>query len=148
MFDDRERAYLAAARLGRLATADSDGRPHAVPVCFALVEDRVVTPIDEKPQRSEPMRLRRSEDIRQNPFVAMVVDHYTETWDDLGWVQIRGRADHLAPGEPAHAAAVTSLREKYRQYRDHDLEDRPVIRIEPGSVVSWGTLEQPPDGPA
>ncbi|MFC6939717.1 pyridoxamine 5'-phosphate oxidase family protein [Salinirubellus sp. GCM10025818] len=50
MFDPRERAYLETARVARLATADAEGRPHAVPVCFAFAGDRIVTPIDEKPK--------------------------------------------------------------------------------------------------
>lgn len=30
MFDDGERRYLASARVGHLATADAEGRPHVV----------------------------------------------------------------------------------------------------------------------
>ena len=140
----RERAYLEAARVGRLATADADGRPHAVPVCFALDGDRIVTPIDEKPQSVPADGLRRSRDIRANPRVALIVDHYTEDWSELGWVGVRGTATHRLPGESGHAGAVTALRGKYDQYADHALEGRPVVRIAVGSVRSWGELE-PPD---
>jgi PPOX class probable F420-dependent enzyme len=142
MFAQDERRYLEAARIGRLATADSQGRPHAVPVCFALHEG-IVTPIDEKPQDAPPDGLRRSRDIDANPRVALIVDHYTEEWSRLGWVQVRGTATHLAPDDPAHPAAVTALREKYDQYAAHALEDRPIIHVDPGSVRSWGTLERP-----
>lgn len=141
MFDPRERAYLEAARVGRLATADDEGRPHVVPVCFAFADDRIVTPIDEKPQTVPAEGLRRSRDIRENSRVALAVDHYTEDWSALGWVQVRGTATHLSPGEPGHAGAVAALRGKYVQYADHALEERPVVRIDPGSVRSWGELE-------
>ena len=147
MFDAREREYVATARVGRLATADAEGRPHAVPVCFAFAGDRIVTPIDEKPKTVPADELRRSRDVRENPRVALVVDHYTEDWSRLGWVQVRGTATHLDPGASDHADAVAALRGKYDQYVDHALEERPVVRIEPGSVRSWGTLE-PPEGPA
>lgn len=142
MFDPAERRYLERARVGRLATADDAGRPNVVPVCFALVGDEVATPIDEKPKAGGPDSLRRSRDIEDNPAVALVVDHYTETWADLGWVQIRGTGTVLSPDESGHVEAVAALREKYDQYEDHALEDRPVIRIAPGSVLSWGTLSR------
>ena len=152
MFDEQERRYLEAARLGRLATADAEGRPHVVPVCFAFVGDDLATPIDEKPKAVGPDDLRRSRDVRENPRVAVVVDHYAEDWSGLGWVQVRGTATHVDPGDGDpddgnpdgfHADAVAALRAKYDQYATHALEERPVIRIEPGSVRSWGRLERP-----
>lgn len=143
MFRDRERRYVETARVGRLATADVEGRPHVVPVCFALVDDQVVTPIDEKPQRVSPDELRRSRDIAGNPRVALLVDHYVDDWSRLGWVQVRGTAARCAPGEGPHAPGVAALREKYDQYATHDLDGRPLIRIVPGSVRSWGRLDHP-----
>lgn len=145
MFQERERRFVERARVGRLATADAEGRPHAVPVCFALVGDRLVTPIDEKPQDAGANALRRSRDVEENPRVALVVDRYSEDWSRLGWVQIRGTATHLAPDEPPHPSAVRALREKYDQYADHALEERPIVRISPGHVLSWGRLEHPSD---
>lgn len=143
MFRDRERTYVETARVGRLATADAEGRPHLVPVCFALVEDDVVTPIDEKPKRVASDALRRSRDVSENPHVALLIDHYTDDWTQLGWVQVRGTADLRSPDEPPHAAGVDALRRKYDQYADHDLENRPIIHVSTGSVRSWGTLERP-----
>lgn len=142
MFGDRERRYLESARVGRLATADADGRPHAVPVCFAFADDHIVTPIDEKPKRVSPDDLRRSRDISENPRVALIVDHYAEDWSQLGWVQVRGTATRCTPSDEIHPLGVRALRGKYDQYADHGLEDRPLIRISPGSVRSWGRLER------
>jgi PPOX class probable F420-dependent enzyme len=142
MFDAAERQYVESARVGRLATADADGRPHAVPVCFAFDGDDVVSPLDEKPKQVEPIALGRVRDVRENPAVALIVDHYTETWNDLGWVQVRGQAVVEPPGNPGHVSAVGGLRAKYEQYADHALEDRPLLRIEPGSVRSWGELQR------
>lgn len=142
MFEDRERRYVEGARVGRLATADAEGRPHVVPVCFALDGEHVVTAVDEKPKRVGPDALRRSRDVEENPRVALVVDHYAEDWSQLGWVQVRGTATLLDPGQEAHTAAVAALRAKYDQYADHALDERPVIRISPGSVRSWGQLRR------
>lgn len=147
MLDDLERRYLAAARVGRLATADAAGRPHVVPVCFALVDDDLVTPIDEKPKDVTPDRLRRVRDINQNPRVAVVVDHYTEDWTRLGWVQVRGTASQCNPDDVGHAPAVAALEEKYEQYAEHALDTRPIIRITPVTVRSWGRLRDATHAP-
>jgi PPOX class probable F420-dependent enzyme len=143
MFDPDERRYLEAAPLGRLATADSACRPHVVPVCFALVDDDVVTPIDEKPKRVAPTDLRRVRDVEENPRVALVADHYAPDWAELGWVQVRGTAEVVDPGASPHERAVRALRSKYDQYADHALAERPLLRITPGSVRSWGHLDRP-----
>jgi PPOX class probable F420-dependent enzyme len=143
MFQGQEREYIETARIGRLATADSEGRPHVVPICFALADDHIVTPIDEKPQRVAPESLRRSRDISENPRAAVIIDHYSDDWSQLGWVQVRGTAAHCPPSDASHSAGVTALEQKYEQYAGHDLEARPLIRIDPGSVRSWGQLKRP-----
>lgn len=141
MFSPAERAYVETGRVGRLATADPGGRPSVIPVCYAFVDGtRLVTPIDEKPKRVDPNDLRRVRDVTANPDVALVVDHYRKDWDRLGWVQIKGSATLRQPSATDHGAAVAPLEEKYDQYGDHDLDVRPMILIEPGSVLSWGSL--------
>ncbi|MFC7141591.1 TIGR03668 family PPOX class F420-dependent oxidoreductase [Halosimplex aquaticum] len=154
MFTDAERRYLESARVARLATADAEGRPNAVPVCFALVDGEddesaapdgetapwIASPIDEKPKGGSPETLRRVRDVRENGRVALVADHYVEDWDRLGWVQVRGTASVLAPGDASHDAAVGALRGEYDQYADHALGERPALRIDPGHVRSWGRI--------
>ena len=140
VFSAAEKRYVRRGRVGRFATADDRGRPHVVPVCFALVDETVVIALDEKPKEVEPAALRRVQDIEANPYVALVVDHYTEEWADLGWVQVRGQASLLNPSEEGHARAVAALRAKYEQYQDHDIDSRPLIRIDPGHILSWGSL--------
>lgn len=143
MFQDEEREYVETARVGRLATADTEARPHVVPICFTLSEGHVVTPIDEKPQRASPKDLRRSRDITENPQVTVLVDHYSNDWSQLGWVQVRGTATNCTPSDASHSPAVAALEQKYEQYAEHDLETRPLIRISPESVRSWGRLDRP-----
>lgn len=130
-------ALFAAARVGRLATVDPEGRPHVLPVCYALLAGSIYSPLDEKPKRIAPERLRRVQNILANPSVCLVVDRYSEDWDELAWVQVRGDARLVQPGQPDHAAAVQALRERYPQYRAMQLEQRPLIRIDPLQVVSW-----------
>ncbi len=130
-------AYVRKARVARLATVDAGGRPHIVPVCFVFSQAVVYTPLDEKPKEVEPARLRRVRNIVANPAVQVLVDAYAEDWDRLAYVQLRGTARLLPPGEE-QAAAVVALREKYVQYRSMALEERPVIRVAVESAVWWG----------
>jgi PPOX class probable F420-dependent enzyme len=110
------RERFAAARIGRLATADSQGRPHLVPIVFAVVGDRVYSVVDAKPKRTTA--LRRLANVRQNPFVAVLVDHYDDAdWDALWWVRADGRARVLEPGDTEARRALALLHERYPQQR-------------------------------
>jgi PPOX class probable F420-dependent enzyme len=128
---------LRRARIARLATADGRGRPHVVPICFAAAGDRLYSPLDEKPKRAAPMRLRRVRNIIENPHVALVIDDYREDWRRLWYVLVFGVARIVPPGAPHHAAALRALRRKYPQYRRMRLEERPVLAVAPQRVVIW-----------
>lgn len=134
------RAWLAAQRVARLATADSGGAPHVVPVCFAASIDgnSLYITIDEKP-KDLARPLKRMRNILANPQVALVADHFTEDWSQLGWVMVRGLADVLADGAE-HDAAQVLLRTKYPQYRQMALEPLPVIAVRIKRVTWWGRL--------
>ena len=125
------------ARVGRLATVDARGKPHVVPVCFALVSGRLYIPLDEKPKRTPPERLQRVRNIAANPKVQLLIDRYDEDWSRLAFVQFRGRAVLLHQGAAEHGTAVAALREKYRQYEKMALEMLPLIEVEVERVVCW-----------
>src|SRR3569833_2858236 len=108
-----ERAFLCACRVGHLATADGNGVPHVVPVCFAVGEDTLYLTIDRKPKRRD-RPLKRLGNIIANDAVAFVADRYDEDWSRLGWVMLRGRAEILASGEE-HDTAQALLRTRYPQ---------------------------------
>ena len=74
MLTDQERRFLAGQRVARLATADAAGRPHVVPVCYALIGDSVYFTIDEKPKKAPGARLKRLVNLRANPMAALVAD--------------------------------------------------------------------------
>ncbi|HEX5503309.1 MAG TPA: TIGR03668 family PPOX class F420-dependent oxidoreductase [Thermomicrobiales bacterium] len=147
-----EAAFLAAARVGRLATAGADGAPHLVPVCYAplLAGDALaalVIALDEKPKRVAPERLRRARNIAANPAVSFLVDRYDDTdWGRLAFLRIDGLAALLGPDDAGHAGALAALRAKYPQYRVMALEGRPVIRVAPTAARSWGALPAAPAG--
>jgi PPOX class probable F420-dependent enzyme len=124
---------LNAARVARLATTDPDGRPHLVPVVFALDGDTLYTAVDRKPKRSS--KLRRIENARARPDVTVLVDHYEENWDGLWWIRLRGRARVLDDGEE-HDHALALLQEKYPQYRAEPPEG-PVLAVDVTEVREW-----------
>lgn len=124
---------LTAARVARLATTDPDGRPHLVPIVFALEGRTLYTAVDKKPKRST--KLRRIENARARPDVTILVDHYDEDWHRLWWIRLRGRARVLDEGEERELA-LTLLKEKYPQYRA-DPPDGPVLAVDVTEVRDW-----------
>jgi PPOX class probable F420-dependent enzyme len=140
MLSDEERRFLDGRRVGHLATADAQGAPHVVPVCFALGEDTLYITIDEKP-KGNPRRLKRLRNILDNPRAAFVGDRYADDWSRLGWVMLRGAAEILDTANgPEHGRAQALLRARYPQYRTMALDALPVIAIRIERVTSWGDL--------
>jgi len=139
MLSPREATFVERQRVAHLATADAEGRPHAVPVCFVYLGGRFYIPIDEKPKRTQ--RLRRLRNIEENPRAALVFDHYEEDWERLAYILVRGTASILGESQE-HERAVAALRQKYPQYRSMELERRPLVRIEPEQAVGWGHLDE------
>ena len=132
------RARLEAARIARLATLDTQRKPHLVPICFVLDGLVLYSAIDRKPKRVTPTQLVRLKNIRETPHVALLIDHYDEDWTRLWYVLVRGEAKLVsAPAEQKRA--IQFLRAKYPQYDMNMLsQDSPVLRITPVRVTSWG----------
>jgi coenzyme F420-0:L-glutamate ligase / coenzyme F420-1:gamma-L-glutamate ligase len=130
---------LRSARTAHLATSDKSGQPHVIPICFVFDGKRFYSPIDEKPKRIAPSKLKRLKNIRENPNVALVIDRYDEDWRKLAYVLVFGRPRVLQSGEK-HRRAVKLLRRKYRQYRAMAIDERPMIVITPKRIVKWGAV--------
>jgi PPOX class probable F420-dependent enzyme len=126
---DSMRARLVAAPVGRLATVRSDGRPHLVPCCFAVVGETVFSAVDAKPKST--LALQRLTNIRNQPSVTVLVDHYAADWSTLWWVRVDGRAG-IADGTD-RTVALEALQAKYEQYRATP-PPGPVIAI---TIESW-----------
>ena len=135
----RASLLIRRARVAHLATSDKSGQPHVIPICFVFDGKHFFSPIDEKPKRTAPSKLKRLKNIRENPNVALVIDRYDEDWRKLAYVLVFGKARVLLKGDK-HRAAVTLLRAKYRQYRTMAIDERPMIGITPKRVVSWRAL--------
>ena len=131
--------YIRAARIAHLATTDATDQPHVVPICFVFYGKEFFSPIDEKPKRVTPQRLRRLRNVAENPLVSLVIDRWDENWQRLAYVLIMGTAKVITQG-PRHRTAVRLLRRKYRQYRAMAIDERPMIVIRPRRVITWGRL--------
>ena len=108
-FTDTERAYLAEAKLGRLATIGQNGQPHVVPVGFRHnVESDSIDIGGRELERTKKFR-----DAVANPRVAFVVDDVLPPWRPRS-VEIQGLAKAVGTGDSA------------------------LIRIAPGRIISRG----------
>lgn len=137
------RRRFAGVRVARLATVSPDGRPHVVPFTFALgsrargagsgPEDHIYSAVDAKPKSTND--LRRLRNIRVNPRVAVLADHYGDDWDGLWWVRADGQAAIL--DDPVTMApALALLAGRYPQYREHPPAG-PVISIHVDRWTGW-----------
>jgi pyridoxamine 5'-phosphate oxidase family protein len=110
-FSDAELAYLREGRrLGRVATVGADGTPHVVPVGFAYNGEH--DSIDVGGHDFE--HTKKFRDVKRTGRAAIVVDDLASTnpWRPRG-VEVRGRAEAIDGS-------------------------RPLIRIHPERVRSWG----------
>jgi PPOX class probable F420-dependent enzyme len=136
------RRRFAAARVAHLATVRGDGRPHIVPIVFAIDGDALYSIADPKPKRDgELLRLRN---IAANPAVSLLVDEYDEDWTRLWWVRADGVARVLRTG-PERDLTIDLLREKYPQYATWTTPfgDAMVVRVERWSSWSLAPAQEP-----
>ena len=138
MLTERQRRFLAASRVGHLATADAKGAPHLIPVCYAADEGTLYITVDEKPKRRD-IRLKRVRNILDNPQAAFVVDRYDEDWSRLGWVMLRGAAEILASGAE-HDRAQALIVARYKQLKAMRIAELPVIALRIAQATDWGNL--------
>ena len=109
-FTEVERKYLSERRLGRIATVGKDGTPHVVPVGWSYNPERETIDVGGR----DFARTKKFRDARRSGRAAIVIDDLasTDPWRPRG-IEVRGRAETLDG-------------------------DRPMIRIHPERIVSWG----------
>jgi pyridoxamine 5'-phosphate oxidase family protein len=110
-FSSAELEYLTSQRrLARLATVGKDGTPHVVPVGWSYNAEHDSIDIGGH----DFARTKKYRDVKRTGRAAVVVDDLasTDPWHPRG-VEVRGRAEALDGA-------------------------RPLIRIHPERVVSWG----------
>jgi pyridoxamine 5'-phosphate oxidase family protein len=114
IFSEAELAYLREERrLARLATVGRDGMPHIAPVGMWSFDASTGTlDIDGR----DLAATKKFRDVAATGRAAIVIDDVRGPWQPRG-IEVRGLAE-----------AITS--------------PRPLIRIRPRRIVSWGIDEQ------
>jgi len=129
---DMERR-VASAYVARLATVGADGRPHIVPICFALDEQTLYFAVDSKPKQTT--NLKRLRNIAANPAISVLVDHYEADWDKLWWVRLDGVA-RVVTDDGEVKQALRLLAARYSQYRA-TTPAGPVVAVAIAGMTGW-----------
>ncbi|MCX8073428.1 MAG: TIGR03668 family PPOX class F420-dependent oxidoreductase [Candidatus Binatia bacterium] len=132
---------VLACPVGHLATANRQGTPHVVPVCFAYDRGRFYFVVDLKPKRN-PERIKRLRNIQENPRVALVIDRYDTDWSHLAFVLVHGIAQVIREAEEWQHA-IDLLRARYPNYQSMPLSftANPAVRIEVERWHFWRASE-------
>ncbi len=103
-----------------------------MPIVFALAGETIYSVVDAKPKRST--ELRRLQNVRANPRVSALADHYDDAdWGALWWVRADGIARVLGLDEPEAARAIELLARRYPQQRAVG----PVLAIDVERWTGW-----------
>ena len=124
--------------VARLSLVTTDKEPDAMPIVFARVENKIFSPIDEKPKKSS--KLSRLDSIRTTPKALVVLDHYSARWEDLWWVRLSCVARIVHKDDVNWDRGVTNLLEKYPQYQTVGLfkgENPIMLEFEWITVRTW-----------
>jgi PPOX class probable F420-dependent enzyme len=117
-----------------LATIQPDGRPHLVPITFAMRGDVLFCLVDQKPKSTRD--LKRLRNIERDPRVTVLVDRYDDDWTRLWWCRGEGSATVVLAHEAGFGVARDAVTEKYQQYLEEPPEG-PAIRIEIAEWSGW-----------
>ena len=131
-----EREFINTHHVAHLSTVDSKGNPHIVPIVYAFNGEVIYTPVDSKPKKVDGTELQRIKNIRGNSTVSVVIDDYSDNWDNLAWLQVRGDAK-LTNGGVEYQKGVDLLLDKYPQYKLMNLNISMIIVITPVKIISW-----------
>ena len=130
-----QREFLARARTLQFASIGPDGRPHLVPMWFAVDEAGCI--VFTTYATSQKVR-----NVQRDPRVTVLVEDGSE-YSQLRGLMIEGRAEIIA-GQPEATANVARLmgskyagRTSTAPRSSAALTKRCVVRIRPERVRSW-----------
>jgi nitroimidazol reductase NimA-like FMN-containing flavoprotein (pyridoxamine 5'-phosphate oxidase superfamily) len=127
----KEKEFLQCMRVARVATINSNGTPHAVPVCPLIDKDKIYFGTERK--------ARKVRNIEANPNVTVLFDEYSECWDFLRGVMIHGKARIVKTAE--FRRLRKRIYAKYLQYESKAAlgeRNSVIVEIQPESKFSWG----------
>ncbi len=125
------RTRLGDADHGVLATLHPERGVDAVPVVYALVESRVIVPLDTvKAKRLD--RSGRLENVARDDRCVLLVEHYRDDWSQLWWVRMHARAVTITPSP----AALDALARRYPPYRQAGVIPQ-ALELTPTAWYGW-----------
>lgn len=115
--------------------------PHIVPIVFCLDGNALFSPVDGKAKSSTA--LQRLANVADNPHCSVLLDRYSDDWQQLWWVRLDGKAQVCHPQGAQLTGLVDLLEHKYPQYRKTAVTQGPptFLRLQWDSVASWAQRE-------
>ncbi len=119
-------SFLKAHELCRFATASKAGRPHVVPVIYALDGENIVIAVDYKTKKLR--------NLRENKKVALVIDEYRPN----AGLMVEGDCEIFERGKE-YLRLLHILFDKFAFYRKNPWGEgeSPILKIKPTKVVMW-----------
>ncbi|MEX2274367.1 MAG: pyridoxamine 5'-phosphate oxidase family protein [Actinomycetota bacterium] len=124
-------AFVASRPVAYLATVQSTGMPHVVPISTVLDGDRVVFATEIGTQKVRNMRF--------NDWVAISFDVYSDTWSELQQVIVHGPVLFIESG-PEFERDRGLLYGKFEQYESEaPVEEGSslIVEVPFDRVSSW-----------
>jgi hypothetical protein len=108
-------------------------------VCFAVVSELIVTPVD-RIKAKDTTELGRLTNLDRDPAASLLCEHWDgEDWSRLWWVRAhlvrRSRHDM---SEVSLQECDAALRRKYAQYRDAEFVE--LITFEVRNLIGWSAV--------
>jgi hypothetical protein len=133
---------VRAADHGVLCTKGARQQIDAVPVCFAVVSEVIVTPIDRvKPKTTTD--LGRLRNLGRDAAATLLCEHWNRhDWSALWWVRVHlvRRSVHDVSG-PLLEESADALRHKYAQYRDA-ADFAEFVLFDVTSLFGWAAADR------
>lgn len=132
---------LDSVRVARLALINRKNLPEAMPIVFGRHEDTLFSPVDGKPKRSS--NLARIKNIKANSNTMLLIDHYSQNWEELWWLRLVCVSEIVT--DPSYAKCYQNiLKKKYEQYQitelSNEVDESTFIIFNVKSTSSWGFL--------
>lgn len=112
--------FISEARVCRIATVRSNGEPHVVPFC-PVFDGQATLYVDIGHGYVT------AKNMRSDPRVAVLIDEYSDDWNQLKRVLLRCRAEPASDAEKD--LAWERIRAKFPQYEEIGWEPRLTLAL-------------------
>lgn len=129
----RSKEFLKSQKILRLATIDSSGNPHIIPVWYMYNNDKFYVGTNTKTKKAE--------NIKKNPKVSFCVDTGVKSPDIFGIMGI-GRAKLILKTDRVEILAKRILLRYFRNLKSQSAQQLLnqtdcVIEITPKKITNW-----------